>query len=156
MKRESAEGGAEFSPETQVAIARERENVAALQAVLAARAPVGWPTATVSARVPHEALFVITPSATDQSPEAVILADLAGDAVPHTPGWDSEPAPSTADHARIYRDRLEVGGVADLAGPGTPAVLEAGPDAGAAVAAALAAAARLQTSRVSDSGEHHN
>ena len=62
MHLESSESEDAFSPETQVAIARERDSVVALRSDLAARASDRWTSATVSARVANEALFVITPA----------------------------------------------------------------------------------------------
>ena len=85
MHREAPGSANAFSPETQVAIARERDNVIALRSDLAARAPERWTSATVSARVPNESLFVITPAIADGTAEAAILADFNGAAVPHTP-----------------------------------------------------------------------
>lgn len=136
-----AEGVAAFSPETQVAIARERENVAALQSLLAARAPHPFITATVSARVPNEPLFVITPASGDRSPEDVILADLAGAPVPHTPGWENPPTATIGTHAQLYQERDEVGGIAELVdGAGGVGPMGLGADADAAVASALESA----------------
>ena len=136
MHREAAGSANAFSPETQVAIARERDNVVALRSDLAARASDRWTSATVSARVPNEALFVITPALADGTAEAVILADFDGTAVPHTPGWETEPSPSIAAHAIVYRERESVGGVADLA-DSDERIFGIGPDAGNAVDAVL-------------------
>ena len=136
MQRESPESANAFSPETQVAIARERDHVIALRSDLAARAADRWTSATVSARVPNEALFVITPAVPDGSAEAVILAGLDGTAVPHTPGWDTEPSPSIAAHAIVYSERESVGGVADLADD-EERIFGIGADAGTAVDAVL-------------------
>lgn len=136
MQLESPEGANAFSPETQVAIARERDHVVALRSDLAARATDRWTSATVSARVPNEALFVITPALADGSAEAVILADFNGTAVPHTPGWDTEPSASIAAHAIVYRERDSIGGVADLADH-EERIFGIGADAGNAVDAVL-------------------
>lgn len=147
MHRESPESANAFSPETQVAIARERDHVVALRSDLAARASDRWTSATVSARVPNEALFVITPLVAEGSAEAVILADFTGTAVPHTPGWDTEPAPSIAAHAIVYSERESVGGVADLADH-DERIFGIGSDAVTAVDAVLeTAAATPHTSR---------
>ena len=136
MHREAPESANAFSPETQVAIARERDNVIALRSDLASRAPERWTSATVSARVPNESLFVITPVIADGTAEAAILADFNGTAVPHTPGWETEPSPSIAAHAIVYRERESVGGVADLADH-DERIFGVGPDAGNAVDAVL-------------------
>ena len=140
MQLESPESADAFSPETQVAIARERDNVVALRSGLAARASDRWTSATVSARVPNEALFVITPSLAEGTAEAVILADFNGTAVPHTPGWETEPSPSISAHAIVYRERESVGGVADLADR-DERIFGMGTDAGGAVDAVLETAA---------------
>jgi hypothetical protein len=144
MQLESPESADAFSPETQVAIARERDNVVALRSDLAARAPQRWTTATVSARVPNEALFVITPAAAEGTAEAAILADFNGTAVPHTPGWEDEPSASIAAHAVVYRERESVGGVADLA-DADERIFGIGTDASTAVDAVLDTAASTST-----------
>jgi hypothetical protein len=148
---------ATFSPETQVAIAREREHVVAQRSALAARASARWTSATVSARVPNEPLFVITPAPADESPETVILTDLDGVTVPHTPGWDAEPSPSIAAHAQVYRERAAVGGVADLA-DADERLFGVGADAAAAVDAVLEAAASSTPTHVPgpNPGELHH
>jgi hypothetical protein len=140
MQLQSPESADAFSPETQVAIARERDNVIALRSGLASRASDRWTSATVSARVPNEALFVITPTLAEGTAEAVILADFNGVAVPHTPGWDTEPSPSIAAHAVAYRERESIGGVADLA-DGAERIFGLGADASTAVDAVLETAA---------------
>ena len=148
---------ATFSPETQVAIAREREYVVAQRSDLVARASARWATATVSARVPNEPLFVITPSLPDDSPETVILTDLDGVAVPHTPGWEAAPSPSIAAHALVYRERGAVGGVADLA-DADERIFGVGADAAAAVDAVLETATSTPTTAVpgSNPGDLHH
>ncbi len=144
MQLESPEGANAFSPETQVAIARERDNVVALRSDLASRASERWTSATVSARVPNESLFVITPAIADGTAEVAILADFNGTAVPHTPGWETEPAPSIEAHADLYREGESVGGVADLAAD-DERIFGIGPDAGDAVDAVLETAASNPT-----------
>ena len=147
MHREAPESANAFSPETQVAIARERDNVIALRSDLASRASERWTSATVSARVPNESLFVITPVIADGTAEAAILADFNGTAVPHTPGWETEPSPSIEAHADLYREGESVGGVADLADH-EERIFGVGPDAGNAVDAVLETASSTpQTSR---------
>ena len=136
MHREAPESANVFSPETQVAIARERDNVIALRSDLASRASERWTSATVSARVPNEALFVITPALAEGTAEAAILADFDGTAVPHTPGWETEPSPSIEAHADLYREGDSVGGVAELADQ-EERIFGVGPDAGNAVDAVL-------------------
>ena len=132
MHREAPESANAFSPETQVAIARERDNVIALRSDLASRASERWTSATVSARVPNESLFVITPVIADGTAEAAILADFNGTAVPHTPGWETEPSPSIEAHADLYREGESIGGIADLADR-DERIFGVGPDAGNAV-----------------------
>ena len=147
MHREAPESANAFSPETQVAIARERDNVIALRSDLASRASERWTSATVSARVPNESLFVITPVIADGAAEAAILADFNGTAVPHTPGWETEPSPSIEAHADLYREGESVGGVADLADH-EERIFGVGPDASNAVDAVLESASSTpQTSR---------
>jgi hypothetical protein len=119
--------------------------VVALRSDLTTRAPERWTSATVSARVPNEALFVITPASPEGTAEAVILADFAGVAVPHTPGWETEPPASVAAHAVVYRERDTVGGVADLA-DADERIFGMGADAITAVDAVLESAATASTS----------
>ncbi len=153
-----AEDADAYSPETQVAIARERDHVVALRSDLAARASARWTSATVSARVASEALFVITPALADGTAEAVILADFDGVAVPHTPGWDTVPSSSIAAHAIVYREREHVGGVADLA-DADERIFGIGADASSAVDAVLESAEAVAASTPvpgSNPGELHH
>ena len=99
---------------TEVAIARTREEVAALHAELVRNELVVWTGGNVSARVPGADLFVIKPSGVsyeDLSPENQILCDLDGNVVPNTPGWERAPSSDTAAHAYVYRNMPHVGGV---------------------------------------------
>ena len=103
-----------FTPEVQVAIARVRDEVAALHAELTRNELVVWTGGNVSGRVPGADLFVIKPSGVsydDLSPENMILCDLEGSVIPNTPGWERSPSSDTAAHAYVYRHMPEVGGV---------------------------------------------
>ncbi|QAV71049.1 L-ribulose-5-phosphate 4-epimerase [Salinibacterium sp. UTAS2018] len=103
-----------YSPEVQVAIARIRDEVAALHAELTRYGLVVWTGGNVSARVPGADLFVIKPSGVsydDLAPENMILCDLDGAVIRDTPGSDRAPSSDTAAHAYIYRAMPEVGGV---------------------------------------------
>lgn len=103
-----------FSPEVQVAIARLRDEIAALHAELTRYELVVWTGGNISGRVPGADLFVIKPSGIsydDLSPENQILCDLDGNVIPNTPGWERSPSSDTAAHAYVYRTMPEVGGV---------------------------------------------
>jgi len=103
-----------FSPEVQVAIARVRDEIAALHSELTRYELVAWTGGNVSGRVPGADLFVIKPSGVsydDLSPENQILCDLDGNVIPNTPGWERSPSSDTAAHAYVYRNMPEVGGV---------------------------------------------
>lgn len=104
-----------FAPEVEVAVARVRDEVAALHADLLRRGLVSWTDGNVSGRVPGADLFVITPAGRthpELGPETVVLCDLDGVVVRDTPGWERPPSVHTAAHARVYRDLPSVGGVA--------------------------------------------
>jgi L-ribulose-5-phosphate 4-epimerase len=104
----------DFSPEVQVAIARVRDEVAALHSELVRYGLVVWTGGNVSGRVPGADLFVIKPSGVDYddlSPENQILCDLDGNVIPNTPGWERSPSSDTAAHAYVYRNMPEVGGI---------------------------------------------
>lgn len=99
---------------TEVAIARVREEVTALHAVLVRHGLVVWTGGSVSARVPGTDLFVIKPSGVDfddLAPENMILCDLDGTVVAGTPGSERTPSPDTAAHAYVYRNMPSIGGV---------------------------------------------
>ena len=103
-----------FSPEVQVAIARLRDEIAALHAELTRYELVVWTGGNISGRVPGADLFVIKPSGIsydDLSPENQILCDLDGKVIPNTPGWERSPSSDTAAHAYVYRNMPDVGGV---------------------------------------------
>jgi L-ribulose-5-phosphate 4-epimerase len=103
-----------LSPEVQVAIARVRDEIAALHAELTRYELVVWTGGNISGRVPGADLFVIKPSGIhydDLSPENQILCDLDGNVIPNTPGWAQSPSSDTAAHAYVYRAMPEVGGV---------------------------------------------
>ncbi|MEP6481501.1 MAG: L-ribulose-5-phosphate 4-epimerase [Rhodoglobus sp.] len=104
----------EITPEIQVAIARVRDEVAALHSELTRYELVIWTGGNVSGRVPGADLFVIKPSGVsydDLRPENQILCDLDGNVIPDTPGWDRSPSSDTAAHAYVYRNMPEVGGI---------------------------------------------
>ncbi|GAB3614287.1 L-ribulose-5-phosphate 4-epimerase [Humibacter ginsengisoli] len=98
----------------EAAVARTREEVAALHAELVRYGLVVWTGGNVSGRVPGTDLFVIKPSGVsydDLAPENMILCDLEGQVVPGTPGSERAPSSDTAAHAYVYRHMPEVGGV---------------------------------------------
>ena len=103
-----------LSPETEVAVARTREEVARLHEELVRYELAVWTGGNVSARVPGADLFVIKPSGVsydELSPENQILCDLDGNVVPNTPGWERSPSSDTAAHAYVYRNMAHVGGI---------------------------------------------
>lgn len=103
-----------FPPEIEQAIAKVREDVAALHAELVRYGLVIWTGGNVSGRVPGADLFVIKPSGVsydELAPENMILCDLDGNVVPGTPGSDRSPSSDTAAHAYVYRHMDHVGGV---------------------------------------------
>jgi L-ribulose-5-phosphate 4-epimerase len=103
-----------FGPRIEVAIARVRDDVAALHSELTRNGLVVWTGGNVSGRVPGADLFVIKPSGVDYddlAPENMILCDLDGAVIPDTPGSDRSPSSDTAAHAYVYRNMPEVGGV---------------------------------------------
>ncbi|NQX14235.1 L-ribulose-5-phosphate 4-epimerase [Microbacteriaceae bacterium VKM Ac-2855] len=96
------------------AIARVRDDVAALHAELVRYGLVIWTGGNISGRVPGADLFVIKPSGVlydDLTPENMILCDLDGNVVPGSPGSERSPSSDTAAHAYVYRNMPEVGGV---------------------------------------------
>ncbi|WP_168916444.1 L-ribulose-5-phosphate 4-epimerase [Microcella flavibacter] len=109
-----------LSPEVQVAVARVRDEVAALHAELVRAGLVVWTGGNVSGRVPGADLFVIKPSGVsydDLDAAAMILCTLDGEVVPDTPGSDRSPSSDTAAHAYVYRHMPEVGGVVHTHSP---------------------------------------
>jgi L-ribulose-5-phosphate 4-epimerase len=109
-----------FSPEVEVAIARTREEVAALHAELVRYGLVVWTGGNVSGRVPGADAFVIKPSGvaySDLSPENMIVCDLDGVVIQDTPGSEREPSSDTAAHAYVYRHMPHVGGVVHTHSP---------------------------------------
>ncbi len=103
-----------LSPEVQVAVARVRDEIAALHEELVRYELIVWTGGNVSGRVPGADLFVIKPSGVsydELSPENMILCDLDGNVIPNTPGWERSPSSDTAAHAYVYRNMPEVGGV---------------------------------------------
>jgi L-ribulose-5-phosphate 4-epimerase len=109
-----------FSPEIEVAIARTRDEVAALHGELVRNGLVTWTGGNVSGRVPGADVFVIKPSGVsyaDLSPENMIVCDLDGVVVAGTPGSEREPSSDTAAHAYVYRHMDHVGGVVHTHSP---------------------------------------
>ena len=103
-----------FTPEAQVAIARVRDEIAALHLELPRYELVVWTGGTVSGRVPGADVFVIKPSGVsydELGPENLILCDLDGNVIRDTPGWGRSPSSDAAAHAYVYRNMSEVGGV---------------------------------------------
>jgi L-ribulose-5-phosphate 4-epimerase len=97
------------APFVEAAVARLRQEVAALHKELTRYALVVWTAGNVSARVPGADLMVIKPSgvAYDQlTPETMVVTDLDGNLVE----GDFSPSSDTAAHAYVYRHRPEVGG----------------------------------------------
>jgi len=109
-----------FSPEIEVAIARTRDEVAALHGELVRNGLVTWTGGNVSGRVPGADVFVIKPSGVsyaELSPENMIVCDLDGVVIPGTPGSEREPSSDTAAHAYVYRHMANVGGVVHTHSP---------------------------------------
>ncbi|MER3389794.1 MAG: L-ribulose-5-phosphate 4-epimerase [Microcella sp.] len=103
-----------YSPQVQVAIARVRDQVAALHSELERYGLVVWTAGNVSERVPGADLFVIKPSGVaydELDSSAMIVCTLDGEVVPGTPGSERRPSSDTAAHAYVYRNMPEVGGV---------------------------------------------
>ncbi|MDQ1571735.1 MAG: L-ribulose-5-phosphate 4-epimerase [Actinomycetota bacterium] len=103
-----------LAPELQVAIARTRDEIAALHSELTRYELVVWTGGNVSGRVPGADLFVIKPSGVsyeELSPENQILCDLDGKVIESTPGSNRSPSSDTAAHAYVYRNLPQVGGV---------------------------------------------
>jgi L-ribulose-5-phosphate 4-epimerase len=99
---------------TEAAIARTREEVAALHGELVRYGLVVWTGGNVSGRVPGTDLFVIKPSGVsydDLAADNMILCDLDGRVIPDTAGSERSPSSDTAAHAYVYRNMPEVGGV---------------------------------------------
>ncbi|MDM4762496.1 L-ribulose-5-phosphate 4-epimerase [Galbitalea sp. SE-J8] len=104
----------EFSPETEAAIARVRDDVARLHGELVRYGLVVWTGGNVSGRVPGADLFVIKPSGVlydELAPGNMILCRLDGTVVAGSPGSERSPSSDTAAHAYVYRNMPEVGGV---------------------------------------------
>jgi len=112
--------GIDFTPALQVAIARVREEVAALHAELMHHGLVAWTDGDVSARVPGADLFVIRASDVDYGdlgPEHTVLRDFDGAVIPDTPGADHAPSRDAAAHGEVYRRLSGVGGIAHTLSP---------------------------------------
>jgi len=109
-----------LSPEVQVAVARVRDEVAALHTELVRYGLVVWTGGNISGRVPGADLFIIKPSGVgydDLDAAAMILCTLDGEVVRDTPGSDRSPSSDTAAHAYVYRNMPEVGGVVHTHSP---------------------------------------
>ncbi|WEO79214.1 L-ribulose-5-phosphate 4-epimerase [Cryobacterium sp. SO2] len=103
-----------FTPDIELAIARTRDEVAALHAKLTQYGLVIWTGGNISGRVPGADLFVIKPSGVDYddlTPENQILCDLDGTVIENSPGSDRSPSSDTAAHAYVYRNMPAVNGV---------------------------------------------
>jgi L-ribulose-5-phosphate 4-epimerase len=103
-----------YSRAVQIAISQVRDEVAALHEELVRYNLIVWTGGNVSGRIPGADLFVIKPSGVsydDLTPENMILCNLNGDVIPHTPGSERSPSSDTAAHAYVYRNMPEVGGV---------------------------------------------
>ena len=103
-----------YAPEVEDAIARVRQDVAALHAELVRYELVVWTGGNISGRVPGADLFVIKPSGVvydELTAENMILCDLDGNVVEGTPGSERSPSSDTAAHAYVYRKMPHVGGV---------------------------------------------
>lgn len=121
--------GIDFTPALQVAIARVREEVAALHAELMHHGLVAWTDGDVSARVPGADLFVIRASDVDYGdlgPEHTVLCDLDGAVIPDTPGSDHAPSPDAGAHGEVYRQLPGIGGIAHALSPYAAAWAAAG------------------------------
>lgn len=119
----------DFTPALQVAIARVREEVAALHAELLHQGLAAWTEGDVSSRVPGADLFVIRPvdlESGDLAPENMILCDLDGAVIPNTPGADRSPSRDAVAHGHLYRHLPEVGGIAHARSPYATAWAAAG------------------------------
>ncbi len=109
-----------FSPEVEVAIARTREEVAALHHELVRNGLVTWTGGNVSGRVLGADVFVIKPSGVaydELSPENMIVCSLDGKVIEDTPGSERGPSSDTAAHAYVYRHMAHVGGVVHTHSP---------------------------------------
>mgnify|MGYP003582504377 CR=1 FL=1 len=106
----AASGNGGFTPEVQVAIARVREDVAALHAELVRSGLVVWTGGNVSGRVPGADLFVIKPSGVEYdelTPDMLVVMDLNGNQVE----GDLNPSSDTKTHLELYKAFPALGGV---------------------------------------------
>lgn len=109
-----------FEPRIEVAIARCRADVARQHDPLLRSGLVSWVGGTVSGRVPGADLFVITADGLDprdHSPETTVLLDLDAQPIDGTPGSELAPSIDAPQHAAIYRDSPETGGIVTAASP---------------------------------------
>lgn len=108
----------DYPQAVQEAVARERENVAALHAELPRWGLVVWTAGNVSGRIVvdpeagpgEEDLFVIKPSGVsydELTPESMVVCDIDGELV----DGNFAPSSDTAAHAYVYKHMPEVGGV---------------------------------------------
>ncbi|MGT2426341.1 L-ribulose-5-phosphate 4-epimerase [Amnibacterium kyonggiense] len=100
--------------DVEAAVARVREEVAALHAELVRSGLVVWTGGNVSGRVPGADLFVIKPSGVsydDLAAADMILCDLDGTVIEGSEGGHRSPSSDTAAHAYVYRHMPHVGGV---------------------------------------------
>jgi L-ribulose-5-phosphate 4-epimerase len=103
-----------IAPGLAEAIARTRQEVCDLHAMLMENGLAAWTSGNVSARVRGADgaadLMVIKPSGVayaDLTPDSMVVCDLSGSRV----DGDLSPSSDTAAHAYVYRHMPEVGGV---------------------------------------------
>jgi L-ribulose-5-phosphate 4-epimerase len=97
-------------PDQGAAVARIRDELCELHALLVENNLVAWTSGNISARVPGCDLMVIKPSGIaypDLTPQSMVVCDLDGTV---TEGGFS-PSSDTATHAYVYRNMPGVGGV---------------------------------------------
>ena len=100
--------------DVQDAVARTREEVAALHAELVRYQLVVWTAGNVSARVPDAELMVIKPSGVsydELSADTMVVCTLDGVKIDDGTPAELTPSSDTAAHAYVYRHLPEVGGV---------------------------------------------
>ncbi len=100
-----------IAPEQADAVARTRQTVSDLHALLVENGLVTWTSGNISARVPGTRdLMVIKPSGVsyaELTPSSMVVCDLDGAVV----DGRYRPSSDTATHAYVYRHMPDVGGV---------------------------------------------